>query len=157
MLESADLSTIPAITEIIRNSKAWIKISDLSEPASVATLVANGVLSLWPELESVTLSVLAASVLGVRIEEFNEIPRWVSESYVTPSHTVSRVRISRGEKLIHMIHPNYVVDRRPGPLEVLINQEGDPVTLWGQVVRIDPRLRARQIERRRSKMSRRTP
>jgi hypothetical protein len=78
----------------------------ISTEATVAALVADGWLDRWDELESLTLSPLAAQVLGVRLEcgEDEAEPYWVECTRPERSPKLARWMVSLGS-LDHLPDP----------------------------------------------------
>ena len=117
MLRPLDLLDWVVISELLSGpggmpghpGPAWSprrRLVVISTEATVAALVADGWLDRWDELESLTLSPLAAQVLGVRLEcgEDEAEPYWVECTRPERSPKLARWMVSLGS-LDHLPDP----------------------------------------------------
>lgn len=125
------------LAAIVTAPRAWVRINALGDGDVVLRLVLAGILDVWPleDGDAVTLTPWAAASLNVELGEFGslETPRWVEVGTYVPLP-----RVERFPRETDMPHPELV----PDPLlpEVLLDEDGEPVILWNEPIRIDSRI-----------------
>ena len=132
---------------IVAAPLAWTLISRFSSPDAEFAINQLEELDLvvrWslPAGDVVTLTPWGAYVLRVEIDErfatvegFTvEVPSWVLEGKAD-----GPIVLPRYPREVRMPFPDRVPDRRPAP-EVLTDETGKPVELFGMAIPIDPRM-----------------
>lgn len=146
---AAESDEVAVLRAIILGRRAWVAAEDLrASPGVLAGLESAGWITPWDRDAlgtllvpgSWTLTSWAAEVLGVELDEtpFAEVPFWVA----TGNASVSVVQPPQ-ERTVPLRHPERVVDTHPGP-EYLVDDDGEPITIAGVPVEIDPRLKGRR-------------